>query len=89
MAMRSKNQTWILGAVIAASLLAVGCTKPSMIDTVLLDMSPGFETIARSHEQRMIRQARTLDTNHRQLYDDIDRILLIYRPLRLSNYSIP
>lgn len=53
------------------------------------DMSPELQSIAFSREQRRNRVARTVDTNLRQTWDDIDRVLLLDRPLHLSRYPIP
>jgi len=76
--------------VLLFSLAAGGCsTQTPTVETLRLDMSPGFETIALSHKQRLIRQARAIDTTLRQLPDDVDKALLIYRPLRMTPYPIP
>jgi len=77
--------------IIGVSLAAMGCNNHAMheLDDVLSDMSPGFETIALSHDQRMLRHARTLNTHQRQFNDDLDMVLLIDRPLRMSPYPIP
>ncbi len=80
---------WIL---LLAVLAGGGCNtggQPMTVQQVLSDMSPGFETVARSHHQRLIRQARAVDINTRQLVNDLDSIFLTYRPLRLTPYPIP
>ncbi len=80
----------LLGSALAAILWCqVGCSQPSMTEMMRLDMSPEFETVALSHEQRMIRQARAMDTTARQLHDDWDQFWLLRRPLRMTVYSIP
>ena len=77
--------------ILGVSLAAIGCNNQPMheLDEILADMSPGFETIALSHDQRVLRHARTLNTHQRQLKDDLDMVLLIDRPLRMSPYPIP
>lgn len=63
--------------------------RPVTLREVLQEMSPEFETVAYSHDQRIAQQARAIDTNLRGLNDDVDRFLLIDRPLRMSMYPIP
>ena len=78
------------GLILGVSLATAGCTHaPYELETVLSDMSPGFETVAHSHDQRVLRHARTLNTHQRQFNDDLDMILLLDRPLRMSPYPIP
>lgn len=80
------------GCVVLMVVLAFGCTNQQQTVTVegmLHDMSPGFETVALSHRQRLIRQARAMDLNSRQLVDDIDKLLLVYRPRRLTIFPVP
>lgn len=82
--------TWCAAVLIVTGVFtAAGCSGPDASQQGHMEMSPGFETIALSHEQNAVRHARTLDTNSRQLVDDIDRILLIDRPMRMSIYPIP
>lgn len=73
--------------VVTGVFAAAGCSGSAQQGR--MEMSPGFETIALSHEQKLVRHARTLDTNSRQLVDDLDRLLLIDRPMRMSIYPIP
>lgn len=68
---------------------AVGCQKQITADGVRGDMSPGLNSIAESNQQRKNRHARTFDTNLRQIPDDIDTLLLLERPVRMSPYVIP
>ena len=91
MATHSNYTIRICGLIIGISLATMGCNNHSMheLETVLSDMNPGFETIALTHDQRVLRHARTFNTNQRQIKDDLDMILLIDRPLRMSPYPIP
>ena len=79
------------GLIIGVSLAAMGCNNHATheLETLFSDMSPGFETVALSHDQRVLRHARTFNTHQRQLNDDLDMIMLIDRPLRMSPYPIP
>lgn len=74
--------------VFAAALL--GCQSDGITaKSVRKDMSPEMKSIALMHEQRKNVHARTKNTNKRQIWDDIDSILLLDRPVRLSEYPIP
>ena len=79
--------------VLMMVVLATGCSTTASeaitVERLLKDMSPGFETLALSHQQRLIRQARTVDINGRQFNDDLDKFFLTYRPLRLTIYPMP
>ena len=79
----------VLSGVVLICFAIGGCSEPTMVETLLNNMSPEFESIALSHEQRIIRHARAIDTNGRQLWDDLDNVFLLDRPLRLSPYPIP
>lgn len=74
------------------AIMMIGCSSNQQairVEDMIKNMSPEFETVSLSHQQRMIRQARALDLNARQLADDVDQLLLLYRPLRLSIFAIP
>jgi len=80
------------GWMMVVAMLVLGCSNHQQairLEHMLYDMSPGFETVSLSHFQRMVRRARALDLNERQLADDVDNIMLVRRPLRSSIYSIP
>lgn len=81
----------VFGFIFVVSLMAIGCNNYAMyeLEAVLADMSPGFETVALSHDQRILRQARALNTNQRELNDDTDAVWFVDRPLRLSPHPIP
>jgi hypothetical protein len=79
---------------LAAGILAtflIGCEseKPILIDQVRKNPTPEMETIARTHDQRKNDHAIVKDYNERQIGDDIDAILLMDRPVRLSPYVLP
>ncbi|MBI1368038.1 MAG: hypothetical protein GC162_05225 [Planctomycetes bacterium] len=63
--------------------------KKITANDVWWDMSPELESVAETHAERTTRHARMLDTNGRQVWDDLDRILLLDRPTHLSLYSVP
>jgi hypothetical protein len=76
--------------LIAALTLAGGCGSDQITaKSVRKDMSPELMSLAHQREQRRNMYARTLDTNKRQIWDDLDRILLMNRPSRLSEYPVP
>ena len=79
-------------AVVAVSALGCqasgGADSGINVENMLSDMSPGFETVGLSHQQRLIRQARAVDLDARQLADDLDHLLFLDRPLRMSIYPI-
>ena len=90
--MTTRTNLMRVSGCLLVAVLAIGCSsrqQPTRVSDMLGNMSPDFETIALSHDQRLVRQARSVDVNLRQLTDDIDNVLLIYRPLRLSIYPIP
>lgn len=73
------------------ALLMVGCSsdKPILIDQVRANPTPEMQTIARTRNQRLNEHAVVRNTNRRQILDDIDAILLLDRPVRLTPYVIP
>ena len=80
--------------VSAAMLLAAGCfviggcnrVTPA---SVRRDMSPEKDTLTRSKQEHANDIARTLDTNLRQVGDDLDYIFLLDRPMRGSRHPVP
>lgn len=79
---------------LAAGLLAttlIGCSseKPILIDEVRRNPTPEMDTIARTYDDRKNDHAVVKNTNLRQIGDDIDAILLLNRPVRLTPYVIP
>lgn len=74
--------------VLAAGLLG-GCksnpdSKKLTIDEVRSDPTPDLSSIAWTHDQRKSRRAYVADTNLRQIWDDIDEIMLFDRPSRMA-----
>jgi hypothetical protein len=53
------------------------------------NMSPELATLEATKEESKNNHARVIDTNTRQIWNDLDRILLLDRPSHLSLYSIP
>jgi hypothetical protein len=80
-------------AVVGLTLLmtAGGCSdnKNVTASDIRHHMSPELQSIAHTKEQRKNREARTMDTDLRQVWDDFDTLLLLDRPVRLSRYPIP
>lgn len=79
----------VLGLVLLTT--AGGCkdNKKVTASDVRSHMSPELQSITYTREQRRNRVARTVDTDLRQVWDDIDRVLMLDRPLHLSRYPIP
>lgn len=53
------------------------------------DKSPELQSIAESKQQRKWRHRRTRDTNMRQIWNDLDAIMLLDYPSHMSEYPIP
>lgn len=84
-----KLTSLIAAGLFVASAALVGCSNEITADSVRSNMTPELETIAMTREQRLNQNARAVNTTGRQIHDDWDRIWLIDRPLRLSEYTIP
>jgi hypothetical protein len=87
----NKRMLWSLAGVLAISMVG-GCNNgPDRItaDDVRDDMSPELQTMALTREQHKNQIARSIDTTLRQFWDDVDVVLLLDRPVRLSRYQIP
>lgn len=80
----------VAGAASVALALCSGCSQGKITaGTIRRNMSPDLESLAKTHEMRLNDRAKTWDVNARQIWDDIDGILFLDRPLRLSRYPIP
>lgn len=55
----------------------------------LTDASPELKGIAHTPKELRYEHRRTKDTDMRQIWDDIDTIMLLNRPGRMSAYPIP
>ena len=82
------------GMIVAAGLmlasLACGCSSDRVTAAgVRSNMSPELESVAMTSEQRKNVHARAIDTTMRQIWDDLDTLLLIDRPIRLTRYPLP
>jgi hypothetical protein len=87
----NKRMLWSLAGVVALSLLG-GCNKGEKrvtADDVRRHMSPELQTMAMTREQHKNEIARSIDTTLRQFWDDVDMVLLLDHPIRLSRYQIP
>lgn len=75
--------------LLGAAMLVGGCSDRITGRSVRSDWSPELYSTAHSREQHKVREARTLDTNGRQAWDDLSMLLLLDRPSRMSEYPIP
>lgn len=67
-----------------------GCSKQKVTaKSARRDLSPELQSMSLMSEQRKNMHARTHDTNMRQIWDDLDAILLLKHPVRLANYPMP
>jgi len=80
-----------LGLLVGLMLAVGGCGGEQKIDAKYArsHMSPELKSIAHMAEQRKNVHARTHDTNLRQIWDDYDMMMLLDRPVWLSEYPIP
>jgi len=87
------NKIHALGLGLACVLFAVaagGCNKNKVTAEKVRDnMSPELQSMAMTHEQRQNAHARTIDTTLRQVWDDLDMILLLDKPIKLTRYPVP
>ena len=88
----NKTRAGLLSAagLLMVALAAGGCSENRVTAaSVRANPSPELESIAMSHEQRENEHARTIDTDLRQVWDDLDMILLLDKPEHGSRYLIP
>jgi hypothetical protein len=75
---------------LASLVLSGGCSSDITANDVRFDPTPELESMAFTSEERRSIHARMLNTQFRQIPDDIDEILLLDRPVRFSpRYPIP
>lgn len=74
--------------LLVAMGVSLGCS-PSTASGVRANWSPELRSMARTSEQHRTMEARTIDTNLRQIWDDGAMILLLDRPVRLTRYPVP
>lgn len=91
--MKKMLAVMIVGAA-AMLLSAGGCSSAPETDRVTVDtlrdnMTPEMQGVGLSPDQRRNRHIRTVNTSLRQVWDDLDEILLLDRPSRMSPYPIP
>ncbi len=86
--MKRAFRTAAVGMLMAAF---AGCSsKMNDVDKqILTDYSPEWTTMKDDREQRIYRVVNTIDTNFRQLNDDVDSVFLLDRPLRLNRIPVP
>lgn len=74
---------------LAAMALATGCTSQITSGDIRSNPSPELYTTAKTAEENRNDIAQVLDWNARTLRDDVNRLLLIDRPSRLTIYPAP
>ena len=67
-------------------LPSAGCTKTERIRA---NYTPYLDSTAYNSEQDRNTQARVIDHNTRGIWDDLNRLLLLDQPSRLTPYTIP
>lgn len=87
--MTSTLKCLCVAGLIGVAALATGCNNDIKAQDVRRDFSPELFSMGQSEEQMKTSNARTIDTNGRQAWDDAARLLLLDRPLRMSKYPIP
>ena len=88
----TKRVYWIgcVGLLVGLLFVCGGCgNKQITAGYARSHPSPELSSLAHMSEQRKNMHARTFDTNLRQIWDDVDAILLTNRPGQLSVYPIP
>ncbi|MEL7088356.1 MAG: hypothetical protein AAGL98_07940 [Planctomycetota bacterium] len=68
----------------ACVLLVGGCSSKYSSD-----LTPELTSYARSDAQYRNNQAKTVEHNGRQFWDDLSRVLLLEEPSQLSRYPVP
>ncbi len=90
--MKRFGAIFMLVAIGVTAGLSAGCeSDPDTIDAdyVKSNMTPELQSVAMGKELREMKHARTIDHNLRQIWDDIDSIMLLDQPLGFSRYYIP
>jgi len=93
---------WPLARVVVATLCVGGALMlggcgtqprngydPVTVDEILRDVTPELESVAMGKDQHRARNAQNIDTTMRQIHNDMDALLLIDRPRRMTRYAIP
>ena len=79
----------ILAACVLSLLTLAGCSKKVTARDVRDDPTPEIHTTAMTEAEHDNSKARAIDHTMRQIWDDLDKLLLINEPSRLSEYQIP
>ena len=90
--MKSRGlNTLLAGTLLAGSLMLVGCSDGNYITAsdIRANMTPELKTTAMNDEQHKTRIARSVDHTLRQIWDDLDYLLLLDQPSRLTTHPIP
>lgn len=60
-----------------------------MLGVSALTVLPGCETLTESPGENRVRVARAIDSNGKQIPDDVERVLLIDKPSTLTEKPVP
>lgn len=87
----TRFRTLALAALFAGTLtLTGGCGGDKVTaGEVRRDMSPELYSVANSRQQELNMIARSVDHTSRQFWDDLAWLMLLDRPLHLTEYPIP
>lgn len=80
----------LLALAVGATLLlgTSGCAA-TKAERIRANYTPYLDSVAFNSEQDRNTQARVIDHNTRNIWDDLNKILLLDEPSRLSAYYIP
>ena len=77
-------------ALLAGGTLLIGTAGcATKAQRIRANYTPYLDSTAYNVEQDRNRQARVIDHNTRGIWDDLNRILLLNEPSRLTYYTIP
>ncbi len=87
----TRFRTLALAALFVGTLtLAGGCGGDKVTASeVRRDMSPELYSVSQSRQQELNMIARSVDHTSRQFWDDLAWLMLLDRPLHLTEYPIP
>lgn len=90
--MTTSKSRKVLGGLVLLSMVSLlgACSQEITAQDLRNNPTPELQSMSLTTEQRNNRYARMIDTNFRQIPDDIDQILLLDRPVRFSpRHPIP
>lgn len=76
-------------ALLAIGLMLVGGCSRITARQIRSNMTPELDSYAQSKGQSLNDHARFIDHNTRSAWNDLDRVLLLHRPIRLHPYASP